>query len=58
MVTTAITVKHTVLKNTVKGLAGLKNQPMTEEKAVEFVAQIEAKMPDWILVQAKAFCKN
>jgi hypothetical protein len=54
----AITVKHATLKNTVKGLAGLKNQPMSDEKAGEFVAQVEAKMPDWILGQAKAFCKN
>jgi hypothetical protein len=54
----AITVKHATLKNTVKGLAGLKSQPMSDEKAGEFVAQVEAKMPDWILGQAKAFCKN
>jgi hypothetical protein len=54
----AITVKHATLKNTVKGLAGLKSQPMSDEKAGEFVAQVEAKMPGWVLGQAKAFCKN
>jgi hypothetical protein len=58
MAATAITVKHATLKNTVKGLAGLKNQPMTEERASEFVAQVNAALPDWLLGQAKAFCKN
>jgi hypothetical protein len=54
----AITVKHATLKNTVKGLAGLKGKPMSDEKSGEFVAQVEAKLPEWILGQAKTFCKN